>query len=119
MFVLLDLFLLFGGVFMEGDAGAVRQMAEGFLEIPALALHHEIEQVAAFVALPKTAPGLRIREDHEGRGLRVGVERTKARVILPGMAQFHRFRDNIHNVQPGFDLINCGHKFLGIMNYTG
>jgi hypothetical protein len=41
------------------------------------------------------------------------VERTKARIALASAPQFDTFRDDVDNFEPGFDLINRGHRNLG------
>jgi len=38
------------------------------------------------------------------------VEGAKAGVVLTRMAQVHRLRDDIDNIQPGFDFINRSHN---------
>jgi hypothetical protein len=113
--------VLFGGGLigrgggLELHAGALCQVVQGFGEVPALFLHHKAEDIAALVALPKTAPGARFGEDHEGRGARVGMEGTKARIALPRAAELHRLRDEVYDLNPGLDLIDRGHKYS---NYT-
>ena len=72
---------------------------------------NKAENISAFVALAKTAPGARIGEDHESRGARIGVERAKTGVILAGFAQFHALRHQINDVDARFDFVNCGHGY--------
>jgi len=55
-------------------------------------------------------PGAIIRENRESRGFRIWVERAKPRITPAGTAQFHRFGYDVHDVQPGFYLINRGHR---------
>src|SRR5512133_3609633 len=77
---------------------AVGQFSQRFLEINPLALHYELEDVAALIALAKTTPRPRLRPDHEGRRMLVVVERTEPRVISAGMAQLHtRLRHEVND----------------------
>ena len=62
---------------LEFHSGARRQMFEGIAELPALFLHHEFKNVAAFVALTEAAPRSRFGPDHKRwRVLGVNVERA-------------------------------------------
>jgi hypothetical protein len=92
-------------------AGACGEFVERLLEIEVLALHHELEDVAALVALTEAPPRAGLGPDHEGGRLLVVVERTEARIVLPGMAQFDTsLGDEVYDVDAGFDLINGGHR---------
>ena len=91
------LVLVFLGLFLrrhrrQHDPGAFSQRMQRLAEIPAFFFHHKVEDIAALVALAKTAPGARIGEDDKGRRARVRVERAKPNIILPGPAQLHRLR---------------------------
>ena len=76
----------------------------------ALALHHELEDVAALVALTEASPRPRLGPDDERGRMFVIVERAEPRVVLPRVAQFDsRLRDEVNDVYFGFDFINGGH----------
>ena len=85
--VFLELFLFFGGEFLQLDPGALRQAVQRFAEIDILLLHQELEDIAALVALTEAAPCARLRPDDKGRRARVAVERTEAGVVLARAAQ--------------------------------
>ena len=109
-FLLLGRFAL---VILDLHACAQSQFLHGLFEIQAVAFHHELENVAAFITLTKTAPRARLGPDHKGRRVLVIVEGTKARVVLPRMAQFHPGLGNeVDNINADFDLINGGHGLV-------
>ena len=91
-------------------ARARGELLHGFLEIQPFALHHELENIAALVALTETPPGARFGPDDESRRMFILMERTKARIVLTRMAQFDTgLGGKIHNIYFGLDLINDGH----------
>ena len=50
---------------LKHHPGLLGQVLKRGGKVPALFLHHEFKNVAAFVALPKAAPGPGVREDYE------------------------------------------------------
>lgn len=107
-------FLLLGRlalVFLDLHPGAEGEFLQGFLEVDPLALHDELEDVAAFIACAETAPRPRFGPDHKGGRMLVIVERTKTGHVPTGFAQFDpRLGNEVDDVYLGFDLIDGGHK---------
>ena len=67
--------------FFEGDPGALGQLGQRLLEVPAVLLHDEGENITALAAGAKAAPGAGVGKDVEGGGFGVGVERAKTTVV--------------------------------------
>ena len=110
MFMRLTLLRCFTLDLLNFHPSPQREFVQGFFEVDAFALHHELEDIPTFIACPKTTPGSRFRPDHESRRVLVIVERTKTGHISTGFTQFHpRLRNQVNDVYFGFDLINGGH----------
>jgi hypothetical protein len=104
-------------IFLYFHARARGELLHGFLEIQPFALHHELENIAALVALTETPPGARFGPDHESRRMFILMERTKARIVLARMTQFDTGLGNeVDNIDAGLDLINCRHGCLAAFN---
>jgi hypothetical protein len=111
--VFICLFLLGSFPCERGDhnAGARRECVEGFLEFQVVALHDELEDVTALIALTEAAPRTRLRPDHKRWGFLVIVERAKTGIVLAGVPQFYPcFRNKIHDIYASFNFIDYGHK---------
>ena len=54
---------LLRGTVLDLDSGPLGQVGQGFLEVPAVLLHGERENIPAFTARAKTAPGLGFWKD--------------------------------------------------------
>ena len=97
-------------IFLDLHARARGEFLQSLFEVQPFALHHKLEDVAAFVALTEASPRPRLGPDDEGRRMFVVVEGTEARVILPRVAQFDaRLGDEVNDVYFGFDFVNGGH----------
>jgi len=105
----------FGGMLDEGDASAFSQIAQGFVEIPAFALHHVAKNISAFVALSEAAPGLRLRENHKRGGTGVAVERAKTNIVFTSTPQFDRLTYDFNDVEAIFDVIYNSHHLLQVI----
>src|SRR3989304_5566744 len=86
-------------IFRDVHARPRGKFIERFLEIKVLALHDELKDIAAFIALTEAAPGAALRPDDERGRVLVVMERTKTRIVLARMAQFDTgLRDQICNI---------------------
>ncbi len=96
--------------FLDLHARALGQFLQRLAEVDALALHHELEDVAALVALTEAAPRARLGPDHEGGRMFVVVEGAESRIVAPRLAQLHpRLGDEVNDIDFGFDLVGGGH----------
>ena len=99
------------GLLRHGDAVAVGQQCQGFIEAQPLDLHDEFDDVPAGVAAETLVELVRL-VDGEGRRL-LGVERAQARIARPRarLLQAHVLADHFHDVDGGFQLLDEIHGF--------
>ena len=107
VFFLLGKFFGSGG--FKAHARFFSQELERGGEIPAFFFHHELEDIPALVARAKAAPRPRVRKNGERRGARIGVKGAEPAVVLAGLAQLHRLRHQLDDIDAGLDLFNSRH----------
>ena len=100
----LALRILAAGALAELNAGALRQPAERLGKVDRVALHDEVEDVAA-AAAAEALPALARGRDRERRRL-LAVERAQALVRGARLAQLHGLADQIDEVDLLLDF--CG-----------
>ena len=101
----LALRVLAAGSLAELDAGALRQAAQRLGEVDRVALHDEVEDVAA-PAAAEALPGLARRRDRERRRL-LAVERAQALEGGAGLAQLNGLADQVDEVDLLLDFCGC------------
>ncbi len=100
----LALRVLAAGALAELDAGTRRQAAQRLGEVDRVALHDEVEDVAA-AAAAEALPGFARRSDGERRRL-LAVERAQALERGASLASWTRLADELNEVELLLDL--CG-----------
>ncbi|HKY53586.1 MAG TPA: hypothetical protein VJM08_04730, partial [Anaerolineales bacterium] len=78
--------------------------------------------VSTLIALTEATPRPRLGPDYKRGRFLILMKRTKACVILAGMAQLYtRLRNEVYDVYAGFDLISNGHGLLiiGLVLWNG
>ncbi len=93
--------VLAGGPFVDLDAGAGGQDAQGFREGDAVAFHHEAEDVAALAAAEAVPALARGRDDEARRLLR--VERAQSLERGARLLQLDGLPDDVEDGQLGLD----------------
>ena len=88
--------LIARSVIGQHDACAVGQDAHGLGKLDVVALHHEVEAVAALAAA-KALPEAPVRHHMKRRGLLM-MEGAAAPHVMAALAQGHRFADKLHEV---------------------
>ena len=88
--------LIARSVIGQHDACAVGQDAHGLGKLDVVALHHEVEAVAALAAA-KALPEAPVRHHMKRRGLLV-MEGAAAPHVMAALTQGHRFADKLHEV---------------------
>ena len=88
--------LITRAVIGQHDTCTVGQDAHGLGELDVVALHHEVEAVAALAAA-EALPESPVRHHMKGRGLLV-MEGAAAPHVMATLAQSHRFADKLHKV---------------------